>query len=1028
MKKKILIVLLGVCLAIISVFVLTACGETDSEPHVHNYNFTWGKDEKKPTETEEGTATMTCIICGDSKTVTVPVLTDETVWNLDEDVKPDCITKGKRVYYSSVYGRVVVNFPFGNHDFGELIPLVKPTGNKTGTVEHYHCEMCEKDFAADGETEIDSLVIPRIEVHLDLEVATVKKGEQVRVYVYNNFAGEAGCTVTTDRDDLVKIENGVLTVIDDLYESATVTVTATSTDDPTVSESKSIIVKANLFDVNMSAKTVNPATGKESSVLRPGEKLQLAVDITNNSGDELGYSVDISCSGSRKDVVSYDELTGFLTISEKITAATIVDITVTPVANYKRTVTMTITLKPETLAEMNEKLTAAMICELAGSNITVSGTFTDVYLSNRTTYDYTVKMDSVRDKDGNFVSGSWYGMWNQKGKDKSFLNIGYKLGDNDTVLKSYIDKNNKVATELMKDDNGVAIKWSERHYWNCLEDLAEHVKKFKYDNDLGAYYYEAEHGHLEFDEENKIFNYITTDDEELLGSLSNSLTPVNMGFYDLYIYLDADEKRIDRIEANNYKNHVYEKDKDGNATDTVKGDYYTTATMYFSEIGTTIVEENPAPYEFDKSNTMTAGIYDALSEAIDKAKTMENYAFKIGTINMDSPFESNEYTIGVSTDKIEDEYDVYDGKIKPYYYKSTSGDVGSLGIVTLDTILINKTIQYDSVCNYFYHTNYRTDPYGYKQNTDGTYDVFDYNIDIKALKGRQKKTGNIHSFLPAFDVAPEIFEFCSMTGNATDGFKYTFLLRDSSIISDVINEFYLKEYAKQIYIERTTKFFITVDESDKTISSVRYGSSIGYYVIYTNIGTASIPSSVLESYVARIIPQQWSDYTSVETYVPVGKYDDGRTEFERAYLNGQAVLEGLFGATRAVNVPAPGIFSTIFDDNVFGPWGSFQRKGIDEDGNEKICYSLSLVAYSDNVDENNIITDLEEKINNITQALTGLGFEIDSDNCEGEMHDSKYIIVFASAEKGLQITIENNNSKNFWIKIYNYGEYNANEK
>ena len=99
------------------------------------------------------------------------------------------------------------------------------------------------------------------------------------------------------------------------------------------------------------------------------------------------------------------------------------------------------------------------------------------------------------------------------------------------------------------------------------------------------------------------------------------------------------------------------------------------------------------------------------------------------------------------------------------------------------------------------------------------------------------------------------------------------------------------------------------------------------------------------------------------------------------------------------------------------------RVGTGADGNEKLIYKMTLAAVSDNVDENGKITDLEEKIDALTLALTQLGFKRDYGNSYGAAHSNNYYVAYASESLGLQIRIENKNTGYFWITIYNYGDY-----
>lgn len=850
-------------------------------------------------------------------------------------------------------------------------------------------------------------------------------------------------TLTADHEELVKLEGNKLTVIADTDENVSVTVTATSKADENVKASKTITVKANvapvLEDVTVSVKTVRTDnTNKESRVLRPGGALKLEVEVTTTVSDDKGYTVEIENPAHSPNLIAYDEATGYLTVAGSISAATDVTITVIPNANPAAKKSTTINVKSESIDAQSGKLTSAMIRAIANDNITVSGSFTDVYMATKTTYDYTIKMSRTLDDDGDTVAAGWSSAWYKQGDSKNVQSVVYKLGENDTVLEAYVNKNNVAATKVVKDSDSVALKWSSQHYWNHLEDIANQVSKFKYDDDMEAYRYDAVYGTYELDKNTWTNVYIPSADDYLLKYISWSMNPaVDEQFYDFYVYLNAEETAIDRIEANTYPNPIYDTDSDGNATETIVGYYYTTAIMYFSGVGTTEVAD-PAPYVIDESNTMIAGMYDVLDEAITTAKSMTSYAFKTVENNLYSPsLDPSDYDISGSTGEESgstggstSHQGTYDGKIKPYYYRSTSGDIGYLGVVTSDAILINKTMKYEyGMDDYLY----RTDPYGYKQNSDGTYDVFEYNIDAKALKGKQKKTGNIHTLMPDFDVAPEIFEFYSMTGNTTDGFKYTFSLRDSAIISDVAYALTISDFARYAVGSTGTAFLVTVDANTKTISNVKFAYDIigiyggAYETVYTNVNSATLPEGTFDKYVARVIPQTWSDYTSVQTYVPVGKYDDGTTKYDSTYLSGQAALESLFGAEIAANVPQPGVFAEIFDDNLFGPGGDYTRVGTDADGNEKIRFTLKFTAYSDNCDENSKITDLKEKMEALSLALTQLGYKQDHGNSEGTMNSGRYIVVFENESAGLQIKIENNNTKNFWITIYKYGEYKANK-
>lgn len=858
-------------------------------------------------------------------------------------------------------------------------------------------------------------------------------------------------TLTADHEELVKLEDNKLTVIADTTKNVNVTVTATSKADESVKASKTVTVIANVSeaapDVKISVNTVNPETGNKKVTLRPNENIKLEIEVTNSASDDNGYTVAVENPGFAKDLVTYNEANGYITTDGTYTAVaddgteseatlttnTDVAITVTSTANTAVKESVTVRVKPTTADGEVGSLTTAMLREIANQNITVSGSFTDVYGATKTTYDYKIKMTQTEDADGNVTAGAWYGEWNKQGS-KNVQSVNYKLGANDYLNEVYVNKNNVATTKVVKDSDSNPLLWSKQHYWNHLEDIANNYKKFVYDDEIGAYRYDAEYGRYELNLNTWTNVYIPSSDDYLLKYISWSMNPaIEEQFYDFYVYLNADETAIEKIVGITYPNPIYATDSDGNATETITGYYYTTATMNFSDIGTTVVED-PSPYVIDT----TQEHYQKLVAAIENAKSMTNYSFATVETSMYSPsLNPDDYDISGSTGDTGSTsgstsgQGVYDGKIKPYYYRSTTGTIGYLGVVTSDAILINKTMKYDySMDDYIY----RTDPYGYKQNDDGTYDVFEYSFDNKALKGKKKKTGNISLLVPDFDVSPAIFKLSSMSvvEGSEDEFVYTFALRDSAIVGDVAKALCLSDFARYAVGSTGTSFTITVNESGN-ITNVKFAYDIqgiyggAYETVYTNVGTSALPEGTFDKYEARVIPQVWSDYASAQTYVADGKYDDGTTKFKEVYLNGAAVIEGLFGSERAANVPAPGVFAKIFDDNLYGPWGDYTRVGTDADGNEKIRYTLKLTAASDKVDENSKITDLEEKIDEITLALNKLGFKIDAGNSYGVAHSNTYVVAFESEELGLQIKIENNNGATFWITIYNYGDYKANK-
>ena len=90
---------------------------------------------KKPTQTETGTAER---ICGNDSshkgTITLPKLTDSSVWTIGAYVAPTCEGTGSQEY-TSAYGTVTETIPATGHAWSAWNITKKPTQTETGTAE-----------------------------------------------------------------------------------------------------------------------------------------------------------------------------------------------------------------------------------------------------------------------------------------------------------------------------------------------------------------------------------------------------------------------------------------------------------------------------------------------------------------------------------------------------------------------------------------------------------------------------------------------------------------------------------------------------------------------------------------------------------------------------------------------------------------------------------------------------------------------------------------------------------------------------
>ena len=119
MKAKRLIVML-VC--VLGVVFLAAC---------HEHSFDSYTISVAPTESSTGTAIASCE-CDETTEVTLPALSDTTVWTVKGTVDATCTEKGSKTY-TSIYGEVVVEISANGHDHSEYEITSNPTETQKGS-------------------------------------------------------------------------------------------------------------------------------------------------------------------------------------------------------------------------------------------------------------------------------------------------------------------------------------------------------------------------------------------------------------------------------------------------------------------------------------------------------------------------------------------------------------------------------------------------------------------------------------------------------------------------------------------------------------------------------------------------------------------------------------------------------------------------------------------------------------------------------------------------------------------------------
>ena len=133
-----------------------------------------------------------------SADVTVTIAISHNLGTLIEETPATCIADGMKAhYYCSDCGKyfdeskketteAALTIPTtNNHTYGELIPEVPATADKTGTKKHFECSVCGKLFDENkNEVTAADLVIPKIGTHnvvINGESKFYKEGESVTV-------------------------------------------------------------------------------------------------------------------------------------------------------------------------------------------------------------------------------------------------------------------------------------------------------------------------------------------------------------------------------------------------------------------------------------------------------------------------------------------------------------------------------------------------------------------------------------------------------------------------------------------------------------------------------------------------------------------------------------------------------------------------------------------------------------------------------------------------------------------------------
>ncbi len=667
-------------------------------------------------------------------------------------------------------------------------------------------------------------------------------------------------------------------------------------------------------------------------------------------------------------------------------------------------------------------LESAMLEKIGNKSITVSGRVRDIYQdlnqpANDLTNEYTtlVKM----------ADGEWSGTWYANDVDGAPLSTPmtdvYYCGTEEVMNENfirgkalctmYIDKDNKVAEKNVTDYQSYPALWSDAHYYNHLASLGGYVDAdhFTYNTeDPTRYIY-------------RIDDKSTLEEQYLMAYLSFSLTPMLDGD-DMFttVVLTVEDGNITKFEGQT--SAIYggaQTDQNGNVVsyDTMA---YTEVTLEFSEIGTTEVER-PQPYTADEHA-------DKLAAALEKMRTATGYTFSCAdqqTSGGDYGYDDYEMSAAVAPSRAAGETPKKISFV-PKDCTTTSGTVGSRGWVTQDGIIMSKTMMYSATLGD--EGAYRTEYFGYRP-FDGYYEEFKYDFGVKVdgvtvggLKGTRRINGNMQERMPGFDFSENLFT-CNV-GSYGGKTRYIYTLRNASSTKDIAKELSAYSYVNDATASSSVPLTITLDENGNLITSVypyAFDGNGGYTTgkcttQYTAVNSTELDTAVIFGvYEERQYLDSWDKMTM--KYYRANEGDDSHEE------NAQIANQSIFGDNYS-HLPSPSVFIDLFDDNISGPF--FDEKGE----GETYKRFMSFTARSDKKDENSRVTNLEEIWTAARDRLEKLGYEdtVYTD-LTGYYYSTEYKRFVRSDtwlvyDNGyITVVIENNGTQNFWIYLYNHGDY-----
>ncbi|MCH5351345.1 MAG: Ig-like domain-containing protein [Clostridiales bacterium] len=769
-------------------------------------------------------------------------------------------------------------------------------------------------------------------------------------------------------------------------------------------------------------------TGGQDTI-KKGETMTLSATVTGTDNQAVTWTV------SDPTTLRVDDNGVVSVLTEPEILNKLVTITATSVENSGAKGTKTVTvLAPKRDGQVGY-LTTAMLAEISGENITVTGTVTDKYVDSHTSsnsrtrvYDISVEMEE----------GAWSGSWSSAGTEK-LVDTYYKgtkndvkytitdldgyvietLSDGHSIEKEIINKYNEVTRKMQTDYRSKPLAWEAQHYWNHLGGFNNLI------NETKMTYDPADPSHYEY-------NVNTNNSEEffLVAYLAQSLTPMldpsTEWFRTVVFELDEAHEHIVAIDAQcnpSYSGASY--DQSGNITGY---DAMSVSEIHieFSKIGSTaIAAKTPyaAPENADKLTTALNNLKNATSY---RFTATENAIYEGGYD--DSDYSDYSLARAYNAPRAAATF-TFDDEISNY--NSATGTVGLVGYVSEDAIVLKRTGKYSyTMDDKIYHVEYS----GYRQ-FDGYFEMFEpyvvtsnadgeSTVTEKGLKGIKRLNGSMQErVLPKFDFSANLFEF---SGSSTQGGKtqYTFKLQESDVTRDIAMQVSMHSYSDSSYADSSHPLTIVVDSDGNVVSvTFPYNITTAYGTIKTtfdNIGSTAIAEERLTTnYKERGSITTWDKFEMKYYVDEEGKnLRDPKTGYVY-YPDALTAIKSMYGSSYN-KVPAPTLFTNIFDDYMSGPF--CEEYDIDlGNGQTKYLRYMAVTCQAMEYDENRQLPDelFDKYLEKMDAEMTKAGLS----KLSIKITDYNRLIVYGNTQ--ITIRVENIYTSYFYFDVYLTNDYAA---